>query len=134
MTATLQLSAAEDLDALVGARHHDPFSLLGLHGNGQTWSLRVFRPYATSVAVRTRAGFVAMKRIHPQGIFAWQGTEAPPRPVLLRIDEEGQQFEAHDPYSFAPTISAEDLYLFNEGRLEQAYRVLGSRIEQREGV
>jgi 1,4-alpha-glucan branching enzyme len=31
-------------------------------------------------------------------------------------------------------ISADELYLFNEGRLEQAYRMLGSRTEVREGV
>ncbi len=31
MIATFQLPAADELEALVGARHHDPFSLLGLH-------------------------------------------------------------------------------------------------------
>ena len=134
MITTAQLPAADDLDALVGARHHDPFSLLGLHRTGRDWSLRVFRPYATSVAVRTQAGFAPMKRIHAQGVFAWQGTEAPPRPVILRVDEAGREFEICDPYTFVPAIGADDLYLFNEGRLEQAYRVLGSRLEQREGV
>src|ERR1700688_4210410 len=134
MISTLQLPADDELEALVAARHHDPFSLLGLHRTGREWSLRVFRPYATSVAVRTQAGFAPMKRIHAQGGFAWQGADAPPRPVILRVDEAGREFETCDPYTFVPAIGADDLYLFNEGRLEQAYRVLGSRLEQREGV
>ena len=134
MTATTKLPIAEDLDALVGARHHDPFSVLGLIQAGPDWSLRVFRPYAASVSVRTRAGFEPMKRIHAKGVFAWQGAEEPVRPVLLRVRESEREFETFDPYSFAPAIGADDLYLFNEGRLEQAYRVLGSRVEQREGV
>ena len=134
MIATLQTPTAEDLDALVAARHHDPFSLLGLHRVGRDWSLRVFRPYAASVAVRLKSGFAPMKRIHAQGVFAWQGSDPPPHPVLLRISEAGREFETFDPYSFVPAIGADDLYLFNEGRLEQAYRVLGSRLEQREGV
>src|SRR5882724_7230788 len=134
MIATLKLPAANDLEALVGARHHDPFSLLGLHRTGRDWSLRVFRPYAASVSVRTQAGFEPMKRVHAQGVFAWQGADAPVQPVQLRVSESGGEFEAFDPYSFAPAISADDLYLFNEGRLEQAYRMLGSRLEQRDGV
>ncbi|MEO8158374.1 MAG: 1,4-alpha-glucan branching protein GlgB [Betaproteobacteria bacterium] len=134
MITTLELPAADDLEALVGARHHDPFGLLGLRRTGRDWSLRVFRPYASDVAVRTATGFELMKRIHPQGVFAWQGAEAPARPVQLRVNEAGREFDSFDPYSFAPAISADDLYLFNEGRLEQAYRILGSRIEQRDGV
>ncbi|HVY04555.1 MAG TPA: 1,4-alpha-glucan branching protein GlgB [Burkholderiales bacterium] len=132
--ATLTLPSTRDLDALVGARHHDPLSLLGLHGSAGEWSLCVFRPDASAIAVRTKTGFEPMKRIHAQGVFAWQGGEPPPRPVALRISRSGQEFETADPYSFTRTISADELYLFNEGRLEQAYRMLGSRVEQRDGV
>ena len=134
MISTLRLPAADDLEALVGARHHDPFSLLGLHRTGRDWSLRVFRPYAASVSVRTAAGFEPMQRVHAQGVFAWQGADAPAHPVALRVSEAGREIETFDPYPFAPAITADDLYLFNEGRLEQAYRVLGSRLEQRDGV
>src|SRR3954470_23812015 len=133
MTATAQLPAAADFDALAQALHHDPFSVLGLHRAGPEWSLRVFRPYASSITVRTQNGFAAMKRVHPQGVFAWQGREPPPRPVILKVAESGGEFETVDPYTFAPAIGADDLYLFNEGRLEQAYRMLGSHVEQRDG-
>src|SRR5258708_8623205 len=134
MIPALQLPAAGDLDTLVGARHRDPFSVLGLHRSGPDWSLRVFWPYAVRVAVRAQAGFEPMKRIHAKGVFAWQGGVQPVLPVLLRVSESEREFETHDAYTFLPAIGAEDLYLFNEGRLEQAYRILGSRLELRDGI
>ncbi|HKQ23421.1 MAG TPA: 1,4-alpha-glucan branching protein GlgB [Burkholderiales bacterium] len=134
MKATVSATAEADLDALVGARHHDPFGVLGLHRDGKGWVLRVLRPYASEVAVSTPTGFVKMERVHPDGVFAWRGTKAPPQPARLQVNESGQSIEYVDPYGFRPTISADELYLFNEGRLEQAYRMLGSRTELREGV
>ncbi len=134
MKAPVSAIAGADLDALVGARHHDPFGVLGLHRDGKGWVLRVFRPYASEVAASTASGFVKMEKVHPDGVFAWRGAGPPPQPVRLRVKESGDSFETFDPYGFRPTISADELYLFNEGRLEQAYRMLGSRTEVREGV
>ena len=134
MKAPVSANAKADLDALVGARHHDPFGVLGLRRDGKGWMLRVFRPYATEVAVSTGSGFAKMEKVHPDGVFAWRGAEPPLQPVRLRVNESGHSFEAFDPYGFHPIISADELYLFNEGRLEQAYRMLGSRTEVREGV
>ncbi len=134
MKAPVSAIAGADLDALVGARHHDPFGVLGLHRDGKGWVLRVFRPYASEVAASTASGFVKMDKVHPEGVFAWRGAEPPPQPVRLRVKEPGRSLETCDPYGFRPTISADELYLFNEGRLEQAYRMLGSRTEVREGV
>ena len=134
MKAPVSAIAGADLDALVGARHHDPFGVLGLHRDGKGWVLRVFRPYASEVAASTASGFVKMDKVHPDGVFAWRGAEPPPQPVRLRVKESGHSLETCDPYGFRPTISADELYLFNEGRLEQAYRMLGSRTEVREGV
>ncbi len=128
------IAAASRFDALAAASHHDPFSVLGLHREAKSWSLHVFRPYASEVSVHTSSGFAAMTKVHPDGVFAWNGPQAPSQPVLLRARESAETVEFHDPYGFLPAISADDLYLFNEGRLEQAYRVLGARIETRNGV
>ncbi len=121
-------------DALAAASHHDPFSVLGLHREAKAWSLHVFRPYASEVLLRTATGLVPMTKVHPAGVFAWHGADAPPQPARLQASESGQVVEFHDPYAFLPAISADDRYLFNEGRLEQAYRMLGSRLETRDGV
>jgi 1,4-alpha-glucan branching enzyme len=42
--------------ALLEAREHDPFSVLGLHAEGAGWRLRVFRPHAKAVAVELANG------------------------------------------------------------------------------
>ncbi|HWH48088.1 MAG TPA: 1,4-alpha-glucan branching protein GlgB [Burkholderiales bacterium] len=132
--APVSAPSGTDLDFLVGARHHDPFGVLGLHREGKGWVLRVLRPYASAVEVHTLTGFVTMEKIHQDGVFAWRGAKPPPQPVRLRVNEAERDFEIFDPYGFRPLISADELYLFNEGRLEQAYRMLGSSSEVREGV
>jgi 1,4-alpha-glucan branching enzyme len=134
MTPIASAVAESDLRALLGARHHDPFGILGLHASGQVWNLTVFLPHASKVAVRTAAGFKALRKAHPEGIFFLRGSEAISGPVLLRVTEGDATREIYDPYSFALTIGADDLFLFNEGRLEQAYRMLGSQPQIRDGV
>jgi hypothetical protein len=69
-----------------------------------------------------------MKRIHAQGVFAWQGSDPPPHPVHVRISEAGREFETFDPYSFVPAIGADDLYCSTRAVWSRpiAYWVAGS--------
>lgn len=57
-------------------------------------------------------------------------------PYLLRMENTatGVIEERHDPYAFPMQISGHDLYLFNEGRLLQAYRMLGAHRVRNHGV
>ena len=43
-------------------------------------------------------------------------------------------YETYDAYAFLPRISDYDLYLFNQGRLWQAYRTLGSHAMEIDGI
>lgn len=120
------------LEALLAARLHDPFAYLGARME-QDYSLaRAFYPHAAHVWINIAGEFEPMERVHPGGIFEWYGTTLPPMPYLLRIEdgnaapEEAIVYETYDAYAFPPQISDHDLYLFNEGRLRQAYRTLGS--------
>jgi len=117
--------------ALLLAREHDPFSVLGLHADGAGWRLRVFRPGVKSVALRQADGNWAMlARRKGTDLFEWQGSTPPPRPWRLAVD--GQ--ECYDSYAFPPQPPAEDLYLFNAGSLRQAWRRLGAVPEARDGI
>ncbi|HWQ40349.1 MAG TPA: 1,4-alpha-glucan branching protein GlgB [Burkholderiales bacterium] len=131
---TTAYAADPDVQALAGARIHNAHRALGLHRHGDTYRLRVIRPAAQAVWVRGSNGFEPLRRVHEAGIFEWRGSAALPRPVRLKAIERGREQEFFDPYSFAPAIGADDLYLFNEGTLHQAYRVLGSHRQVREGV
>ncbi len=57
-------------------------------------------------------------------------------PYLLRMENTatGVIEERHDPYAFPMQISGHDLYLFNEGRLLQAYHMLGAHRVRNHGV
>ncbi len=76
-----------------------------------------------------------MRRIHDEGIFEWEGNNIA-YPYLLRLEDAETRVirEQHDPYVFPMQISGHDLYLFNEGRLLQAYRVLGAHQVKNHGV
>ncbi len=143
MSTDLSTSPAEHdslLDRLLAARLHDPFSYLGARIKPDLCLVRVFYPYAAFVWIDIGPDFEKMSRIHPGGVFEWRGTRLPPMPYRLRIgedrgeDEEARVYEAYDAYAFLPQISDHDLYLFNEGRLRQAYRTLGSHAIHIDGV
>ena len=119
------------ISALIEARQHDPFSVLGLHREGASWRLRVFRPRTKTIAVELADGsWAPLKRRPGTDAFEWSGAEPPPRP--WRLDADGSVY--HDPYAFPPRPPADDLFLFNAGRLRQAWRTLGANPETREGV
>jgi 1,4-alpha-glucan branching enzyme len=128
------VASDSSLEALASGRIHDPHHVLGLKREREAYRLRAVRPDADALWLRTASGFAPMQRLHESGIFEWTGADAPPQPVLLRAERTGQVWEFHDPYGFAPAISADDLYLFNEGTMHQAYRLLGSHAQTREGV
>ncbi len=125
------------LERLLTARHHDPFSLLGLHGEHGEPVLRVLRPHAEAITLLLAHGEYALTQTDARGLFEWHGKTAPARPLRLRVREDGRDFEIIDPYSFPPVLSEQELYLFNEGRLLESYRTLGAhpaRLEGTDGV
>jgi 1,4-alpha-glucan branching enzyme len=121
-------------DLLLQGRLHDPFAFLGLHQEQGHSVLRVFQPYATEVHLVTATGDFPLLKTISAGLFEWQGTDAPAQPYQLRVLSDGKEALIHDPYSFPPQISSFDLHLFNEGKLHQAYRALGSHQSQIDGI
>ncbi|MBI3095892.1 MAG: 1,4-alpha-glucan branching protein GlgB [Rhodocyclales bacterium] len=117
--------------ALLEAREHDPFSVLGLHAEAAGWRLRVLRPQARSIAVELADGsWATLARRGGSDLFEWHGDTPPPRPWRLNIDGVTH----YDAYAFAPQVPGDDLYLFNAGRLRQAWRTLGALAQTRDGV
>jgi 1,4-alpha-glucan branching enzyme len=122
------------LDALVHARLHDPFSFLGLHQTADGWTVRVFAPHSDKVWLRHGEDWQPLQKTHPLGLFEWRGPDAPATPYRLRHEILGTPRECYDPYVFPSQISEQDLYLFGEGRLLQAYRMLGANPTEILGV
>ncbi len=127
------------LEALLAARLHDPFAYLGARREQDYSLVRAFYPHATNVWINIAGGFEPMARVHSAGVFEWRGAALPDMPYLLRIGDGNAApraivYETYDAYAFPPRISDHDLYLFNEGRLWQAYRTLGSHAMELSGI
>ena len=118
------------IESLLQARLHDPFALLGLHRDGETWIIRFYEPHATQVTLHDSV----FKKIHPDGLFEWRGTTQPQRPYQLRVSEGLISRDIFDPYQFPANLSEQDLHLFSEGNLHQGYRMLGSHAVVIDGV
>lgn len=122
-------------DLILAARHHDPFAYLGLHHEGGKPVFRAFLPHADRLWIKTADGWEALQRIHEQGLFEWRNSNtAPLAPCLLRIESGGSFHECHDPYSFSASITADELHLFGEGRLKEAYKTFGAHLSIQHGI
>lgn len=118
---------------IIDAKHHDPFSFLGMHKEKDEKSLnlfnvfRTFLPYASSVSVETEHGWRVAKKIHLDGLFEWHGDEKLQTPCKIRIKQNEKTYETFDVFSFTPMLTADELHLFGEGNLKQAYKTMGAQ-------
>jgi 1,4-alpha-glucan branching enzyme len=142
-STTLGSLPAADAEALVQARHADPFAVLGPHvsrENGATaLAIRTFLPRALAVEVRPSEPGLAprqMARLHPDGLFEAMFPErvAPFRYRLAVTEAPGQVREIEDPYRFPSTLSDFDRLLLGEGTHHQAYEKLGAHLRLIDGV
>src|SRR5581483_12494363 len=113
---------AQEMEAIVGGYHGDPFRVLGPHGvrkkgNQPRWEVRAFLPQAESAEVLHNGEACPMSKQHPQGFFVAL-LKGDPQPYRLRLRLwNGTEQVIEDPYRFGPQISDSDLYLHTEGTL-----------------
>jgi 1,4-alpha-glucan branching enzyme len=116
------------------ANHHDPFSYLGFHEVGGQSVFRAFLPYAQSLRIKVEDAWQTVEKIANTDFFIWHAKKPLQKPVQLSVDYEGVTTETFDPYSFSNSITQDELYLFGEGRLKEAYKTLGAQVITLEGV
>jgi 1,4-alpha-glucan branching enzyme len=122
----------DDVQRLIYADHHDPFSVLGpqsLGTNGkQHLVVRAFVPDAREVVVVDKDKSHVMEKVHDCGIFEL----AFPRrktafPYKLKITyPDDVTVTRHDAYSYGPVLTDYDLYLFSEGKNHRVYDKMGA--------
>ena len=135
MKQDIALAVEDGAAAILSARAHDPFAYLGPHEESGAGVIRLFAPHQTRVEILIEGQWQAIRRL-PQAadIFEWRGAALPPTPYRIRLQDANGMRETYDPYCFANPISEHDLYLFGEGRLYQAYRMLGGQPTHLHGV
>jgi 1,4-alpha-glucan branching enzyme len=127
-----------DVQALVQARHGDPFALLGLHADadGALW-IRALLPRATQVALHeTEHGgsavkgrkIVALEQRHAEGLWEARVPRRRNRfDYRLNVHwDDGSQGRYADAYAFGTLISDADLHYFGEGSHLRPFTMLGA--------
>ncbi len=119
-----------DLDRLLAGVHHNPHSILGAHEYGDETVIRAYRPHAVEVVA-----LVGKKRFPLQHVEGGLFAAALPFVNLVdyRLEISYRGFHGSidtqtvaDGYRFLPTLGDVDLHLFNEGRHERLWEILGA--------
>jgi len=129
-------ASPQDVAAILGARHGDPFALLGLHETRNGFVIRAFAPGAENVEAITPDGrpIATLDLIHVDGFFEGLTELKSRAPYLLRASNSAAQWIFHDPYAFPPLLGPMDDHLFVEGAHQKLYDKLGAHVTRHEGV
>jgi 1,4-alpha-glucan branching enzyme len=120
-------ATADDVAAVVSARHGDPFAILGPHTTPSGRVIRALVPGAAAVSVRWPDGATttAMTCRDPAGFFEVLLPDGAGRYRLLASNADGD-WEFDDPFRFGPVLGEVDDYLLIEGTHQALYQRLGA--------
>jgi 1,4-alpha-glucan branching enzyme len=138
------IATKKELNSLLLGQNAQPHGLLGMHPITHQGKLGVvvralLQDAAACEVVVDEAGQekrVPMEQVDALGFFE---TFLPDRPEVCRYSlrvhkTNGEIRQFHDPYRFLPTLSNQDLYLFNEGTEQRVYQKLGAHLRTIDGV
>ena len=137
MTTAVWHAKREDVEAIIGAHHDDPFAVLGLHRTAAGWVVRAFVPGADTVrAIDANGCTIAnLKRRDPAGFYEGLVPGGRGRfPYQLGAENAGGAWQFYDPYSFGPLLGQLDDHLLVEGTHRKLYERLGAHPTVHDGV
>ena len=133
-------SSAQDVSAILEARHFDPFSFLGPHRVEGTDRavVRSFQPAARSlqVVLRDDSQSFTAQRVHENGLFEAEfpaGLLGQPYDLVITYFDE-TVYRVADAYSFGTCLSDADLHYFGEGKHQRLYDCMGAHLTTKDGV
>jgi len=129
----LEKKLSDDLIKIIEARHHDPFSVLGLHATNGQATVTVFLPDTKSASLNDG---LPLSRVAGTDLFQWTGpADTLSTPYLIhRTNSDDVTWSHYDAYAFPPQLADFDLHLFSEGKHWHAYRVFGAHEHDIEGI
>ena len=93
-----------ELDRIANARHHDPFTVLGRHGDGADTVICAYLPDVVEVTVVE----ANLPLTGSPAATCSSGAARPDLPAHYRLiwrDDERREHIAHDPYTFPPQLA-----------------------------
>ncbi|MGJ3244003.1 MAG: 1,4-alpha-glucan branching protein GlgB [Opitutales bacterium] len=141
-----QSTTEAELDLILNAEAGQPHAVLGMHpwkkGEKQGLVVRCFLPQALTCEVvdveHCPEKRYPMEQVHRAGFF--EGfIDAKEQPEVfdyrLRVTlPNGEVRQFYDPFRFLPTLSDQDIYLFNQGNEHRIYEKLGAHVRTVDGV
>lgn len=129
--------------SLLNGEYYDVFSILGMHliEVENTAKSKAAKPKqllivrcllrgaikVDVISLKDGSKVASLDHVNKAGLFAGvMGRRVNPFLYKLRVEYPLGVEEVIDPYQFSSLLNDNDLYLFGEGRLEQAYRFLGA--------
>ena len=138
------IATKKELDSLLLGQNAQPHALLGMHPLTHQGKLGVvvrtlLQDAEACEVVEGEGGKerrVPMEKCDALGFFE---VFLPDRPEVFRYSlrvrkTNGEIRQFSDPYRFLPTLSNQDLYLFNEGTEQRIYQKLGAHLRTIDGV
>jgi 1,4-alpha-glucan branching enzyme len=133
-----ELVPVATVNHVIKGNYVDVFSVFGMHahasGNRQ---VTVFLPGAQAVEVVSPAGkssFGKLMCIHEEGLFSGIIERKRQTAYRLKVTYPLAEIVIDDPYRFPSLLDPTDMYLFNNGTQEQAWRYLGANHRMCDGV
>ncbi len=132
-----------ELELLIKAEHSSPHDLLGMHPINLNGSdclvVRVFVQNTQSCSVILKKDkneeIFHLEKIHDLGFYEGILHKKEVFKYQLRVElGNGEIRQFSDPYSFIPTLSEEDTYLFNNGEDHFIYKKQGAHPKTIQGV
>ena len=117
--------STDDIDLLVDGVSTNPHAILGAHPHDDAVTIRVLRPMAEAVTVRSGADSFPMEHEH-RGVWRAVVPQAEIPDYRIDVDYGEGPRPAEDPYRYLPTLGDVDLHLIGEGRHEQLWQALGA--------
>ena len=138
MNQNIPTVPTDEVEAIVGGYHGDPFSVLGPHVGEANLTIRAFLPQASGAEVIDRQSAIvySMNKLHDGGFFEAtipELTEAIDYYLQLKL-HDGNVVLYEDPYAFSNTFSDYDEYLLAEGTHHRLYDLLGAHQAEFNGV
>ncbi len=138
-------ASVDDVYRVIFTDHHDPFQVLGPHlierSGEPVLTVRAFLPGAKEAFVLLeekpgKSREIPMTLVHEQGFFECLiETCHQVRPYTLKkVLPAGEIATFRDSYSFMPTLTDFDIYLFNAGDHHKIYEKLGAHFTEVQGV
>jgi 1,4-alpha-glucan branching enzyme len=102
--------------------------VLGFHQQAKNWVVRVLRPFAKTVTIRTKKAELALTHLY-DGIWELRGDKAPPGDYrIVTTYDAASEWVSDDPYRYLPKLGDLDLHLIGEGRHEELWQALGAHL------